>query len=334
VTIANVLTAVGLLVRDTFRQSLAYGIFWILLGVSAVCILFCASVSVEGAVPIHRQGENPDFLPRGDEEIAKIPGTGVDVVSGELSMVFGAFKAPLGRDRRDAVGFLQLALAGGVADTMGLLLTLTWTAGFLPGFLEDRAVAVLLAKPAPRWLLLLGKYIGVLAFVLLHSLIFVVGTWAALGLRTDVWDLAYLWTIPILLLHFGIFFSFSVLLAVLTRSTIACVFGSVAFWFLCWGMNYGRHVALAEIYADPKSPMAGPLVRVVDVGYWLLPKPADLGILLYDALGAGKSFGKIDAFVQVQQHGDFWPVASVLASSAFLAAALAAAVYDFVHTDY
>ena len=156
----------------------------------------------------------------------------------------------------------------------------------------------------------------------------------SLGVRTGVWDAAYLWTIPILLIHFGIFFSFSVLLAVLTRNTVACVFGSIAFWFLCWGMNYGRHVALAEIYADPKSPMAGTLMQLVDVGYWILPKPADLGILLYDALGASRAFGKIEAFAQVQQHGDFLPTASIAASLLFLAATLAAAVYDFVHTDY
>ena len=33
------------------------------------------------------------------------------------------------------------------------------------GFLDGRSVSVLLAKPAPRWLLLAGKYLGVLAFV-------------------------------------------------------------------------------------------------------------------------------------------------------------------------
>ena len=53
-----------------------------------------------------------------------------------------------------------------MADTLGLMLTLIWTAGFLPSFLEGRNICVLLAKPAPRWVLLVGKYVGVLAFVL------------------------------------------------------------------------------------------------------------------------------------------------------------------------
>ena len=52
-----------------------------------------------------------------------------------------------------------------MADAVGLLLALLWTASFLPTFLEPAAVAVLLAKPVPRWQLLVGKFAGVLAFV-------------------------------------------------------------------------------------------------------------------------------------------------------------------------
>ena len=43
--------------------------------------------------------------------------------------------------RVSAVHLLELILAGGVADTLGLLLTLVWTAGFLPGFLDGRSVS-------------------------------------------------------------------------------------------------------------------------------------------------------------------------------------------------
>src|SRR5262249_23044651 len=141
--------------------------------------------------------------------------------------------------------FLQLLLAGGVADAAGLLLALVWTAGFLPTFLEPASASVLLAKPVPRWSLLAGKYLGVLAFVAFQATVFVGGTWLALAARTGIWDATYLLCIPVLLLHFAIFYSVSALIAVCTRSTVACVLGSVLFWFVCWGMNYGRHAALA-----------------------------------------------------------------------------------------
>ncbi|HWB01278.1 MAG TPA: hypothetical protein VG713_22465, partial [Pirellulales bacterium] len=205
-------TTIGWMIRDTFRQSLASGIFWVLLTVTAVCVAVCISASVHGDVELFTPDEMPEFLHRGDQD-AKDPEyakkEGVKVIDGELTLGFGAVNVPLARDAQSAVRGLELILAGGVADTLGLLLTLIWTAGFLPGFLDRRNVTVLLAKPAPRWWLLAGKYCGVLAFVLVHATLFVVGTWLALGVRTGVWNAAYLLTIPVLLLHFAIFFSFS-----------------------------------------------------------------------------------------------------------------------------
>src|SRR5262249_36531025 len=156
-----------------------------------------------------------------------------------------------------------------VADTLGLLLTLIWTAGFLPGFLEGRSVTVLLAKPASRWVLLFGKYLGVMTFVLFHAVLFVGCTWFALGVKTGIWERAYLWCIPLLLLHFAIFFSFSILLATCTRSTVLCVFGSILFWAICWGMNFGRHAVLAETYQDPNGPFTPRAVTLVEAGYWI-----------------------------------------------------------------
>ena len=168
---------------------------------------------------------------------------GVETISGRMTLAFGAVSIPVSRERSDAVHFLALILAGGIAGTFGLLLTLVWTAGFVPTFLDPSAASVLLAKPIPRWQLLLGKYFGVLAFVGFQVVLFVALTWLALGVRTNVWDMAYWWCIPLLLLQFAIFYSFSVLLAVVTRSTVACVFGSILFWLLAWGINYGSVMA-------------------------------------------------------------------------------------------
>lgn len=335
-TLTETARVLGWLVRDTFRQSLAYGIFWLLLAVSVLCISVCATFEIDGAATLD-QGEGPDFLPRNDplaQDREKAKASGVAIVSGQMSLAFGALKLPLARDSRQAVHFIELVLAIGVADTFGLLLTLIWTAGFLPGFLDGRSVSVLLAKPASRWTLLAGKYLGVLCFVLLHATIFVGGTWLALGCRTGIWERTYFWAIPILLLHFAIFFSFSAMLAVCTRSTVVCVFGSLLFWFVCWGMNFGRHAVLAETYQPAQADFAGEAVKLVEAGYWVLPKPADIGLLLYDALDAAQSFGRIAAFQSVQSHGDFHPWLSILASLGFMAVLLTAANRQFGELDY
>jgi hypothetical protein len=306
---------------------------WVMVGVSLLCILVCLSVQFVGDVPLKVEGAPLEMLPRNTPSEVREQGvkSGILIPQGELTLGFGVVRIPLERGREEAVRHLQLLLAGVVADTAGLLLALVWTAGFLPTFLEPSAASVLLAKPVPRWSLLIGKYLGVLAFVAFQALVFVGGTWLALGLRTGVWELAYLLCVPLLLVHFAIFFSFSTLLAVLTRSTVACVIGSILFWLICWGMNYGRHalVGFPEVEAA-----AGSFALTVEVGYWVLPKPADLCLLLFDSLQANNYFGKQMAYEAVQQKGVFYPELSLLASLLFAVLVLAMAAYEFVTTDY
>jgi len=321
-------STIGLMIRDTFRQSRATGLFWIVLSVSLLCIGVCLSASVEGEVNLAQGGDTPEFLPRTDRDAneKKVQGEGVAIVGGELKLGFGAMSVPLARNARHAVHAFQLLLAAGVADTLGLLLTLVWTAGFLPSFLDRRNVAVLLAKPAPRWWLLLGKYIGVLTFVTVQSTIFVGGTWLALAMRTGIWDAQYWLCVPVLLLHFAIFFSFSLLLAVCLRSTVVCVFGSIAFWLLCWAMNYGRHALALAAHIAPETSVSRRLTWLADVGYWLFPKPADLSLVLFDALDATQYYHPLFDQAALSQVGFFSLscsiMASVLATIYFLVASM------------
>src|SRR5262249_52441487 len=144
---------------------------------------------------------------------------------GRLTLGFGLLRVGLFRDGPSAAHFLQALLGRWVAGTFGTLLVLVWTAGFIPEFLQPAHAAVQLVKPLPRWALLAGKYLGVLAFVGAQVVVFVAGTWAALGLRTGVWDLNYLLCIPLLLFQFAVVYSVSALLAVLTRSGVLCAIG-------------------------------------------------------------------------------------------------------------
>jgi ABC-type transport system involved in multi-copper enzyme maturation permease subunit len=320
------------LVKDTFRQSMASGLFWLLFGVSTICIFGCLSVSVSGPRSLAAPGESANFLPRFDQDAHdshKLQSSGVAVADGTLSLAFGAVRVAVARDVRAAVRFLQLLMAAGVADTLGLLLTLIWTAGFLPGFLAPQAVAVLLAKPVPRWALLAGKYLGVLTFVLAQATYFVGGTWLALGLRTGVWDPTYLVCIPLLLLQFAVFFGFSLLLAVCARSTVVCVAGSIAFWGICWAINFGRHAVMAASTVAGCGKFSPLAVRMADIAYWIMPKPVDLGCLSFDALGAQTHFRPV-----LEQSGGLSLGLSVLTSLAFTVYLLIAAERQFAKMDY
>src|SRR5689334_18753680 len=108
------LTTIGWLVRDTLRQARASGICWLLLGISAVCILVCLTLAVEGSATLALDGEQPDFLPRADvdaRDAEKLHSSGVMVAEGQLWLAFGAIELPIARDTQSAVRGIELALA-------------------------------------------------------------------------------------------------------------------------------------------------------------------------------------------------------------------------------
>lgn len=318
------------LVRETFRQALAARTFWLMLSVSGLCILFCLGIHIDGGESLHRPDEIELIAP--DNK----PLTGPNPLAGHVSFAFGAVRVELHRDAEGEVRFLQSLLGLWVAGTLGTLVTLIWTAGFLPAFLEPGAAAVLIAKPVPRWVLLTGKCLGVLAFVAFQEVVFFGGTWAALGLRTGIWSPQYLLCIPLLLLHFLVVYSFSALMAVCTRSTVACIFGAILFWFCCYAVNYGRHTVVALPYLEPNmAPFSSPIQEVTEAGYWILPKPGDCIIALDQALEASDHFDVLPKTFRVAvDKGAVDLGLSLLTSLLFSAGLLVVAGRQLAATDY
>jgi ABC-type transport system involved in multi-copper enzyme maturation permease subunit len=319
----------GALIRETFRQALAARTFWLMLSVSAVCIVFCLGIGIDEGPPLQRPGEI-ELVGRDDQ-----PLTGPNARPNRMSMAFGLVRVEIPRDGFAAVGFIQSLLAVWVAGTIGTLVTLIWTAGFLPSFLQPSAAAVMLAKPVPRWVLLTGKCTGVLVFVAFQMIVFFVGTWLALGLRTGIMPPEYLLAIPILLVHFAVIYSFSALIAVLTRSTAASIFGALVFWFCCYAMNYGRNAVVAMPYLDPEVPFAPALQHTAEAGYWILPKPGDMVVLLDETVKANQHFSVVPQVYRVaMDHGQFYGDWSLITSLLFAAVMLGVAAWQLRETDY
>jgi ABC-type transport system involved in multi-copper enzyme maturation permease subunit len=325
-----VLYALRWLVHDTFRQTLTSRVFWILLGLSLLCVVFCLGVSVEGGAI--RDG-NEFYHPTTKKLIG--PGEAV----GRVSLLFGAFSYNFPRTAEAEVHVLLNVFASWIAGTIGILMALVWTAGFVPESLHPSAASVLLAKPAPRWLFLTGKYLGVVCFVGLHATIFFLGTWLALGFRTNIWIPEYLLGIPLMTFHFALIFSFSVMLAVLFRSATACVVGSVLFWIVCYAVNFGRHSAVVYEELNPGHSLPAFTMFLSELGYWVLPKPADFTILLEKALDLGASKVTLagqqpfTAVLDPNKHL-FHPLLSIVTSCLFPVFVLWAAAAHLANTDY
>ncbi len=313
---------------DTFRQAIAGRIFWVMLAISAVAILFCSSVGVRGGFVARSPKEVTEFIPRNSADPEVIKRSGVTEIEGDLTLAFGAIHVPHARAADDSVHFLQLILSTGVAGTLGLLMTLVWTSGFVPAFLEPQAASVLLTKPTPRWLLLLGKFVGMVAIVGLQAGLFVGGTWLALGIATGVWTEAYLRAVPLLMIQFAFFCSASIFLAVVSRSTFVCIVGSVLFWLLCTSINTAR----IEFVLQPDAPA---LFRwPAEIAYWVLPKPIDFNLMMSHALHAEHYFAQWPAGQEFEAKGLANPLLSVITSLAFAGVTLVISALDVRKTDY
>lgn len=332
------------LVHDTFRQARASGISAMMFAITALSTVLCLSTHISGDALLHDDQETVYFLPASSPKASAVNSPnrpeinaerahreGVETVGGRMTLAFGAVVIPLSRERADAVHLIELLLGGGVAGTAGVLLALVWTSGFVPAFLEPRTASVLLTKPIRRWELLVGKYLGVLIFVGFHATLFVVCTWLALGVRTRVWDTTYLWTIPLLLVQFATYYSFSVFLAVVVRSTVASIFGSVLYWLLAWGINYGRIMAHGVHAHRALSPVTRMLV---EGAYWLFPKPIDSGLILFNSVDARQHFEKPVTFILLESGRGFAPHLSLLSSLALTAGLLILAAYELDFVDY
>jgi hypothetical protein len=89
------------LLRETFRQALAARTFWLMLTVSALAIVFCLGVSLEGGPPLRPEGEIE--LVGADNQ----PLTGPNPNPRHGSLAFGAVRFEMFRDAEGEVRFLQ-----------------------------------------------------------------------------------------------------------------------------------------------------------------------------------------------------------------------------------
>ncbi|KAA1260043.1 ABC-2 family transporter protein [Rubripirellula obstinata] len=161
-------------------------------------------------------------------------------------------------------------LLGFILIFLGILVT----ASIIPDMLQPGSLHLLLSKPVSRTLLLLSKFVGGCAFVLLCVTQLVIGLYLIAGLRLDIWNLRLLWCIPVSVFLFSVFYSVSVLAGLRWRSPILAIGVTVIFGGICMlvgfigGLSDGlvtgpdrlSHLAVAgdDIFATTKG---GGMVR-------------------------------------------------------------------------
>ena len=122
--------------------------------------------------------------------------------------------------------------------SIGLLIAILVTANIIPETFDPGSLNLLLSKPVSRWGLLVAKFIGGCAFIALCATYLFCGTWLWLGLGMGIWDKGILFSIPIYILAFAIYYSVSTLVGIWYRSAILSVILTGIFWAICFGVGY------------------------------------------------------------------------------------------------
>ena len=86
---------------------------------------------------------------------------------------------------------------------------------------------------------------------------------------------------------------------------------------------------------ESDMPPLSPVLRgLAEAGYWILPKPVDLGMILHGVLDAGDSFRSLPELQKVQELGAFYPELSLASSLLFAIVMIVVAARQLSATDY
>lgn len=255
---------------------------------------------------------------------------GAIVVGGGLSLGLdvNTLGGLLGRDTAPKSAHCLLGVW--LPQSVGIFLALFVTAGLLPSFLEPRHALVVLTKPTSRQRMVWARAAGTVMYVGVGFAAYFVATWIALGIRTGNWPIRYFGAWLIVWIQFAACFSFSALLATATRSASACVIGSTLFWLLSFLVNLGRH-ALVAFQPPQFSGASRPLIELC---YWLLPRPCDGLHLAHDWLHSEPLSTHFAILQRLSDSGEPWPIGFFLTTVVFTLVMTAAAAYELETRDY
>lgn len=323
----GLIQALHCFLRETFRLALASRLFLLLILFSG-SILFMAATVRFSNIPSLSETKTAERIPL-DEAVRlgqfEIQQDGTPIIQGEIRLFFGTIRIPWNKYRENAVLFLESLLAFFLADWAGLILALVFTAAIVPDFLRSGWWDLLRLHQRSTWVIILIKLISILILYLSFTSLTLLLCWLTLNLATNSWHPAFLWAIPILAIQFSSFYPISVFLAVWTKNTSATLFGTMAFWGICWLVNHGR---MTLALADPAFPGS-----LLNAGYWLLPKPVDFSMILSDLIGILAENPPPHAWHAAWIGGWIHPGLSIFSSLLFALMTTAGACYELANAE-
>jgi ABC-type transport system involved in multi-copper enzyme maturation permease subunit len=150
----------------------------------------------------------------------------------------------------DVVSGLTTVLFDKFLLSIGLFIGIFVTANVIPQTFNPGSLNLLLSKPITRSGLFISRFVGGCTQVAICSVYLFVGTWLWLGLGIGFWERAFLWSVPIYIFVFAIYYSVSAFFGLLYRSPILSVVMTVVFWAVCYSVGMSHLVIHGRMQND------------------------------------------------------------------------------------
>lgn len=146
------------------------------------------------------------------------------------------------------------------------------TASFMSSMMEKGNIDLLLSKPVPRYLYILGRYTGALCIIAFEVVVFMLGMWIVIGISLGRWEMTFLNSIVFILVGFGGIYSIVTLVTVITKSSWFAIIIGIAGYFLSIML-----LAADFLKQTLTGEEASGLFKVVlKVFYYILPQEFEL----------------------------------------------------------
>lgn len=198
------------LIRDTLLMLRRRRLFWLHLGLNLLVVALYASVSFQ------EDGWSIGFGLKSSENIWLKQGTPWENTM-HCWMV---------------ARIMRWWVAGGA-----VFLVLFATAAVLPETLEPGSASLIVPRARRRSLILAGRFLGSLCYVLLHTVLVVGGLWLVMRWRMGVWHPALWLGVPLAALLFIPLQAVAMLMGVLTRSATAALLVAILFAGSIWALQ-------------------------------------------------------------------------------------------------
>ena len=172
--------------------------------------------------------------------------------------------------------FITIPLFGG-----GLFISIFSVSNFIPQMTEKGSIDLLISKPVSRAQIILGKFSGGTAMVLVNISYLIIGIWILVGLKFNDWDTSFLLTIFSITFAFALLYSLIILIGIITKSSVFSMVISYVIFFIASPILSKRESIITFINNNVVK-------YVMEILYYIIPQTSELSTITSD-IASGNS---------------------------------------------